>query len=145
MKTIIMLFIVTFAMLSTFAQKNKSNLSASSVGAPKMASYSCPMHPNIVNDVAGKCPKCGMDLTRSKKEQMKRDVMKLYSCPMHAEVVSNRPGTCAKCSSKLAIDRRGSKQGTTVYTCSMHPDEMSSKTGKCPVCGMDMVAKSNKQ
>lgn len=86
-----------------------------------------------------------MDLTLSKKEQMKKEVMKLYSCPMHPEVVSNHPGTCAKCSSKLVADRRGSKQGTTVYTCSMHPDVVSDKPGKCPVCRMAMEAKNKKQ
>jgi hypothetical protein len=26
--------------------------------------YSCPMHPDVVSDKAGKCPKCGMTLTR---------------------------------------------------------------------------------
>jgi len=24
--------------------------------------YSCPMHPDVVQDKPGKCPKCGMDL-----------------------------------------------------------------------------------
>ena len=26
-------------------------------------SYTCPMHPEIVYNTPGKCPKCGMDLT----------------------------------------------------------------------------------
>lgn len=63
-----------------------------------------------------------------------------YTCPMHPEVVSDEPGNCSKCGSKLVIDRRGSKQPTTVYTCAMHPEEVSSKPGKCPKCGMDMTA-----
>ena len=25
--------------------------------------YACPMHPEVVSDEAGKCPKCGMNLT----------------------------------------------------------------------------------
>ena len=28
--------------------------------------YTCPMHPDVVQDKAGKCPKCGMDLTPKK-------------------------------------------------------------------------------
>ncbi len=24
--------------------------------------YTCPMHPEVVSDTAGKCPQCGMDL-----------------------------------------------------------------------------------
>ena len=28
--------------------------------------YSCPMHPEVVSDKPGKCPKCGMDLVLKK-------------------------------------------------------------------------------
>jgi len=31
--------------------------------------YTCPMHPEVQSDIAGKCPKCGMDLV--KKDKMK--------------------------------------------------------------------------
>ena len=114
MKTIIVLFIATFARFATFAQKSKANLPASTTGTTILAKYACLMHSAVVSDKEGKCPICKMDLSLSKKEQMKADVAKLYRCPSRAEVVSNSPGTCAKCSSKLAVDRRGSKQGTTV-------------------------------
>jgi hypothetical protein len=86
MKTTIMLFIAAFTTFATFAQKSKANLPASKTGTATLANYSCPMHPAVVSDKEGKCPKCGMDLTLSNKEQMKKDVMKLYSCPMHPEV-----------------------------------------------------------
>jgi len=26
--------------------------------------YSCEMHPEVISDKAGKCPKCGMELTK---------------------------------------------------------------------------------
>ena len=26
--------------------------------------YTCPMHPEIISDKLGKCPKCGMDLVK---------------------------------------------------------------------------------
>ncbi len=142
MKTTIMLFIAMFTTFATFAQKSKTNLPASKKGTTILTKYNCPKHPDVVSDKSGSCPKCDMDLTLSKKEQMNRDVMKLYTCPMHSEGVRNYSGTCAKCSSKLVVDRRGSKQGTTVYTCSMHPGEVSYKAGNCPACGMDMEAKT---
>lgn len=82
-----------------------------------------------------------MDLTLSKKEQMKAEVTNTYKCPMHSEVISNNPGNCPKCTAKLVVDRTGSKQGKTVYTCSMHPDVSSATDGKCPVCGMKMATK----
>ncbi|MDB6054572.1 MAG: hypothetical protein JWN25_2095 [Verrucomicrobiales bacterium] len=28
--------------------------------------YTCPMHPEVVKDVAGECPKCGMKLVEKK-------------------------------------------------------------------------------
>ncbi|MEP7255505.1 MAG: heavy metal-binding domain-containing protein, partial [Ferruginibacter sp.] len=47
------------------------------------AVYSCPMHADVTSDKPGKCSKCGMDLTKSKKTEMKMEAMKMYSCPMH--------------------------------------------------------------
>ena len=140
-----MLFIAAFTTFVTFAQKSKTNFPTSNTGNTILAKYTCPMHNAVVSDKEGKCPKCNMNLTVSKKEHMKKDGMNLYSCPMHSEVVSNHSGNCAKCSSKLVVDRIGSKQGTTVYTCSMHPNQTSATPGKCPVCNMDMTAKINNQ
>ena len=81
-----------------------------------------------------------MDLTLSKKEQMKKEVMKDYTCPMHKEVVSDMAGTCAKCGTALTVvDRKGSKQGHTTYVCSMHPEVAADKSGKCPKCDMELT------
>lgn len=33
------------------------------VGDPQAMRYSCSMHPEVVTDKPGKCPKCGMNLT----------------------------------------------------------------------------------
>ena len=30
--------------------------------------YACPMHPEVTSETAGKCPKCGMDLVKRRKE-----------------------------------------------------------------------------
>ena len=55
------------------------------------------MHAEVVSDKPGKCPMCNMDLAASKKEQMKKDVMKLYACPMHPEEQADNAGKCPKC------------------------------------------------
>ncbi len=37
-------------------------------------SYTCPMHPEVISDKPGECPKCGMDLIL--KEEGKKDEKK---------------------------------------------------------------------
>jgi hypothetical protein len=32
----------------------------------KVVQYTCPMHPDVVQEKPGKCPKCGMDLVEKK-------------------------------------------------------------------------------
>ena len=68
------------------------------------------MHADVISDKPGKCPKCGSDLTLSKKEQMKTEVMKIYTCPMHPDVVSDQPGTCPQCGMSLVKKKPARKQ-----------------------------------
>ncbi len=67
-------------------------------GAPG-GSYTCPMHPEVVQDGPGACPKCGMAL-----ESMIPKIMTAgttYTCPMHPEVMQDDPGACPKCGMAL--------------------------------------------
>src|SRR5581483_217391 len=50
-------------------------------------SWTCPMDPDVVEDKAGKCPKCGMTL-----EPVRLDTV--WTCPVHAAVQKDRPGKC---------------------------------------------------
>ncbi len=36
--------------------------SVSKAGSPQTMQYTCSMHPEVVKDVPGNCPKCGMKL-----------------------------------------------------------------------------------
>ena len=60
--------------------------------------YTCPMHPEIVQDAPGDCPKCGMALTPI-RAAMPRSAE--YTCPMHPEIRSPKPGSCPKCGMAL--------------------------------------------
>jgi FtsP/CotA-like multicopper oxidase with cupredoxin domain len=57
--------------------------------------YVCPMHPEVVNEEQGSCPKCGMKLIAQAATEIK------YVCPMHPEVTSDKADRCPKCGMKL--------------------------------------------
>jgi Cu+-exporting ATPase len=61
--------------------------------------YTCPMDPEVRQQGAGHCPKCGMTLEPvvagvpvTKTE---------YTCPMHPEIVRDAPGSCPICGMAL--------------------------------------------
>lgn len=59
--------------------------------------YTCPMHPEVISNTPGRCPKCGMNL-----EQVPGTLQPAtYTCPMHPEVTSTQPGQCPKCGMDL--------------------------------------------
>jgi FtsP/CotA-like multicopper oxidase with cupredoxin domain len=57
--------------------------------------YTCPMHPEMVQDEPGRCPKCGMKLLATEAAPIQ------FACPMHPEVTSDRADRCPKCGMKL--------------------------------------------
>jgi FtsP/CotA-like multicopper oxidase with cupredoxin domain len=70
--------------------------------------YVCPMHPEVVSDEAGKCPKCLMKLMPQAAATV------VYTCPMHPEVLQDEPGKCPQCLMKLMpVQREGSVSHAT--------------------------------
>jgi len=61
--------------------------------------YTCPMHPEVMEEKNVPCPQCGMaleplvpSLPASRTE---------YTCPMHPEIVRSEPGSCPICGMAL--------------------------------------------
>ena len=136
MKTIIVLFIAISTSFASYAQKAKNNLPPDKDAAQQIT-YVCPMHPGEISDTPGKCAKCGMALVGSKKEQMKKTLLKDYACEMHPGEVSDTPGKCTKCGRSFV------KLNT--YSCPLHPDFISHKPGTCPKCGSALVLSGKEQ
>jgi P-type Cu+ transporter len=61
--------------------------------------YTCPMHPEVIQNHPGSCPKCGMALEPMGVPVSARKTT--YTCPMHPEVIQDHPGSCPKCGMAL--------------------------------------------
>jgi RND family efflux transporter MFP subunit len=96
-----------------------STYSATSTAHDHAATYqlwTCPMHPQIVQQEPGSCPICGMDLV-----------------PVGAEQSAGESGASAHV---------GDASGH-LWTCPMHPQIVEEESGPCPICGMDLVPVEN--
>lgn len=66
MKKITFLFFTTaFLAVASFAFIGCKPAQEPSSGS-QAKQYTCPMHPEVVQDKPGKCPKCGMDLVEKR-------------------------------------------------------------------------------
>src|SRR6516164_3600912 len=77
---------------------NASFVDADRASAGKK-SYTCAMHPEIVSDKPGNCPKCGMTLEPMVPRPSESKT--IYTCPMHPEIEQDHPGQCPKCGMTL--------------------------------------------
>ena len=80
--------------------------------------YICPMHPDVVQEDEGVCPKCGMKLEKyelPEERKVTKEKKVIYVCPMEEDkdVVSGEPGDCPKCGMKL-VAKKIEVKGDTV-------------------------------
>ncbi len=68
---LVFVILTVSGMLAFAACNNAPKTEQKQTEQTKKAEYTCPMHPEIVQDKPGKCPKCGMDLIEKKDEVKK--------------------------------------------------------------------------
>lgn len=71
-KTFLLTLLLSFAAIGGCApsgQPASTPAQTAPAGSPVVAQqYTCPMHPEVVTNAPGKCPKCGMELVPKKTE-----------------------------------------------------------------------------
>ena len=113
--------LVVFGSVS-IAPVNERHLHAQAARPLPPLQYTCPHHPEVLQDKPGECPQCKMKL-----EPTRIDPEFHYSCPDHPVVVVDKPGICP-------IDRRRELLPVVVtlhWTCKQSPDERLMDPGKC--------------
>ena len=68
MKTLIMAIAILFTATASFAQAKKDT-AHTHLHSTTITKYTCPMHPEVVRNKPGKCPKCGMKLVAIKPKK----------------------------------------------------------------------------
>jgi membrane fusion protein, copper/silver efflux system len=90
-KALILLLAVILAGGGYYAAKHITH-DHSGHGAEAKQLYTCPMHPQIIQDRPGDCPICGMKLVPVKKEEKAKEKKIMYRSSMNRNEVSDKPG-----------------------------------------------------
>lgn len=102
MKNLIIVLSLFFVANTTVLAQVKKDTSKKEV---QKTMYACPMHPEEMSPIEGKCSKCEMKLVKTivrkhnpavKGSQTSRKVVTKYVCTMDG-ATSDKPGKCLKC------------------------------------------------
>jgi len=91
-------------------------------------SWTCPMHPEVVDDQKGACPICTMPLMAVRLELV-------WSCQLHLDVTRHQPGPCGICGRPLVKIIKALS-----FRCPSHPKVTESSPGTCPIDKRRLVA-----
>lgn len=119
-------------------QKEGTDAGSTNAGDQGASQYTCPMHPEVVSDQPGDCPKCGMHLVPvgSDDSQAHDDHGQCQGHAHHAGHEASTPVRGGK------YDKVPAGHTGAVYTCPMHPEVRQTAPGACPLCGMGLELES---
>ena len=102
--------------------------------------YVCPMHPEVRDVEASRCPLCNMFLKpeESAAESAEKEDSHT-SCHSHNHSTSN---TELKSVKGGKYDKVPDGYSGTVYTCPMHPEVRDVENSGCPICGMALESET---
>src|SRR5688500_9828108 len=83
-------------------------------------SWTCPMHPDVLEAKKGACHICGMDLEPVR-------LVLVYTCPVHAVIEQSKPGKCRICARDLV-----QKTAALTFMCAANREVSQLEPGKCP-------------
>jgi Ni,Fe-hydrogenase III large subunit len=109
--------------------------------------YTCPMHPEVVQDEPGNCPKCGMTLIpRETAESPHADHAKSADAQHKPMTSAHEHGKTAHAGHGEAHDphdydhaKHAAAEAPAQFTCPMHPEVVTDQPGSCTKCGMVLV------
>ncbi len=82
MKKLLVLIVAVSITYSGFSQDQKGKMQRHGSDSTIKKQYTCTMHPEVLSDKPGKCPKCGMELVQKKAGYHHRD-SSMHKMPMN--------------------------------------------------------------
>ena len=108
--------------------------------------YTCPMHPEVVADEPGNCPKCGMTLVPRESAAsphaghvMSEEEHKIPDETPAKTMVARHDHAKGRQGAGHGHGKHAAAEASMQYTCPMHPEVVSDEPGSCPKCGMFLV------
>jgi|WetSurMetagenome_2_1015567.scaffolds.fasta_scaffold921487_1 hypothetical protein len=109
------LIVLSFSTMSQEIKSHKHHIDSTKVEkttlhkqhkkAATVDKYTCVMHPEVISDKPGKCPKCKMGLVKGEAKKTMGIKSDVYTCPMHSDVKSDKPGKCPTCKMNLVKEK----------------------------------------
>ncbi len=102
--------------------------------------YTCPMHPEVVQEEPGNCPKCGMFLVPREIQAGLETAHEMHHETSHT---ASPAEDIRRDSPPQQEAHEYAHHESARYTCPMHPEVVRNEPGNCPQCGMTLIPQNS--